>query len=132
MIANCRPMLLIDREMYLSEPRVGSSLSVTDFLTARRSKVEEEKGVDNQIEIELEILRARRRRSVHLFDPLEHFTYSLVSAAALAALLLGGAALLDYSRHEGTGHSGLAIPSALRSNAQNYADQFQQGNTRPE
>ena len=54
----------------------------------------------NQLDIEFETGRAAARwiRAMERFDPVELFLYSLTSAAALSAVLMGFLCLADFAR----------------------------------
>jgi len=54
----------------------------------------------NQLDIEFETGRApaRRIRAMERFDPVELFLYSLTSAAALSAVLMGFLCMADFAR----------------------------------
>jgi hypothetical protein len=101
MTTTFRPLPLTDSEIYWKEPRVGSSLTIADFLPGRECQRGSASKPTDEAEIEAAIRRAaeERRRSVRLIDPLEHLAYSLLSAAALAALLLGILCSFDFAHH---------------------------------
>jgi hypothetical protein len=96
-----RPLPLADSEIYWKEPRVGSTLTIADFLPGRGRQRSNSGNPADEAEIEAEIRRAAEegRRAVRLFDPLEHLAYSLLSAAALTALLLGVLYSFDFAHH---------------------------------
>jgi hypothetical protein len=71
------------------EPRVGFSLCVTDFVSTRDRRVTEPEENTNQLDIETGRAAARWIRATERFDPVELFLYSLTSAAALSAVLMG-------------------------------------------
>jgi hypothetical protein len=101
MTTTFRPLPLADSEIYWREPRVGSSLTIADFFPGQDYRRSDVGRPADEAEIEAEIRRAveEQRRSVRLFDPLENFVYSLISAAALTALLLGVLYSFDFARH---------------------------------
>jgi hypothetical protein len=98
--ATTRSGLFVGRDAHGKEPRVGSSLCVTDFVSRRDRRVTElEKNV-NQLDIEFETGRAAARwiRAMERFDPVEVLLYSLTSAAALSAVLMGFLCMADFAR----------------------------------
>jgi hypothetical protein len=101
MTTTFRPLPLADSEIYWKGPRVGSSLTIADFLPGHDYQRNDAGRPADELEIEAEIRRAveEGRRSVRLFDPLENFVYSMISAAALTALLLGVLSSFDFARH---------------------------------
>jgi hypothetical protein len=101
MTTTFRPLPLADSEIFWKEPRVGSSLTIADFLPGRDRQGGNAIKPADEAEIEAEIRRAveEGRRSVRLFDPLENFVYSMISAAALTALLIGILSSFDFARH---------------------------------
>jgi hypothetical protein len=101
MTTTFRPVPLADSEIYWKEPRVGSSLTIADFLPGHDYRRNHAGRPADEVEIEAEIRRAAEegRRSVRLFDPLENFVYSMISAAALTALLLGLLSSFEFARH---------------------------------
>jgi hypothetical protein len=92
--------LFVGREAHWQEPRVGSSLCVTDFVSRRDRRVSEPEKDANQLDIEFETGRAPARwiRAIERFDPVELFLYSLTSAAALSAVLMGFLCMADFAR----------------------------------
>ena len=101
MTTTFRPLPLANSEIHWKEPRVGSSLTIADFLPAHNYRRSDAGRPADEVQIEAEIHRAleERRQSVRLFDPLENFVYSMISAAALTALLLGMLYSFDFARH---------------------------------
>ena len=76
------------RKAYLKEPRIGSSLCVTDFLSVRDRRIAQIDESPRARENELAMLRAasQRRNRAEVLGPLERFAYSLISAAALTVV----------------------------------------------
>jgi hypothetical protein len=115
------------RKAYLKEPRIGSSLCVTDFLSVRDRRITQ---VDESHEIELAALRAasQRRNRGEVLGPLERFAYSLISAAALTVVLVGILSLGDSSRRAaGLGPSAQTANEVLSA----YTSQIGADQTRP-
>lgn len=77
-----------ETKTHRKEPRVGSSLCVTDFLSKRDHRVTEPEKNANQLDIEPGRAAARWIRAMERFDPVELFLYSLTSAAALSTVLI--------------------------------------------
>ena len=127
-----RSGLFAGRKAYWKEPRVGSSLCVTDFLSTRSRRVAEWEEDAGRRDLALEIQRAaiQRRYAVRLLDPVEHLVYSLVSAAALAALLMGFFGMADFARHAESTPSA-PTSRAFGASGQNFSSQFEQADTRP-
>jgi len=98
--ATTKSGLFVGRKAHWKEPRVGSSLCVTDFLPRRDRRVTEPEKNANQLDIEFEPGRAAARwiRAMERFDPVELFLYSLTSAAALSAVLMGFLCMADFAR----------------------------------
>jgi hypothetical protein len=98
--ATTRSGLFVGRKAHWKEPRVGSSLCVTDFVSRRDHRVTEPEKNANQLDIEFETGRAAARwiRAMERFDPVELFLYSLTSAAALSAVLVGFLCMADCAR----------------------------------
>jgi len=98
--ATTRSGLFVGRKAHWKEPRVGSSLCVTDFVSSRDHRVTEPEKNANQLDIEFETGRAAARwiRAMERFDPVELFLYSLTSAAALSAVLMGFLCMADFAR----------------------------------
>jgi hypothetical protein len=118
------------RKAYLKEPRIGSSLCVTDFLSVRDRRIAQVDESPRTHEIELEILRAarRRRHQGEILGPLERFAYSLISAAALTVVLVGIVSLGDSSRRAaGLAPSAQAVKEVLSA----YTSQSDADQTRP-
>src|SRR5258708_19812721 len=86
-----RSGVFIGGKAYWKEPRVGSSLCVTDFLSTRSRRVAEADDRNHQLDTEFEIIRrsaAERRRRAEVLVPVDGFAYSLISAAALPLFLI--------------------------------------------
>src|SRR6202023_3241961 len=95
-----RSGVFIGRKAHWKEPRVGSSLCVTDFLSTRGRRVAGAYDTNHQLDSEYEIIRrsaAERRRRAEILGPGERFAYSLISAAALTVVLMGILALGNSS-----------------------------------
>jgi hypothetical protein len=116
------------RKAYLKEPRIGSSLCVTDLLSTRDRGITRTDESPRAREIELAILRAasQRRNRAEVLGPLERFAYSLISAAALTVVLVGIVSLGDSSRRA-------ADPSAQATNEliSTHTSQSDADQTRP-
>ncbi len=80
MIATSRPLRSIDHRRDLNES--DSSPYIIDFFAGRDRLLAEIDQTTKQFEIE------RRERSAELFDPLEDWLYSLISAAGLVSVIL--------------------------------------------
>jgi hypothetical protein len=98
--ATTRSGLFVGRNAHWKEPRVGSSLCVADFVSRHDRRVTEPEKNANQLGIEFETGRAaaRRIRAIKRFDPVELLLYSLTSAAALSAALIGFLCMADFAR----------------------------------
>ena len=90
--------LFVGRKAHWKEPRVGSSLCVTDFVSRRDRRVTEPEKNANQLDIDTGRAAARWTRAMERFDPVELFLYSLTSAAALSAVLVGFLCMADFAR----------------------------------
>jgi hypothetical protein len=90
--------LFVGRKAHWKEPRVGSSLCVTDFVSRRDRRVTEPEKNANQLDIDTGRAAARWTRAMERFDPVELFLYSLTSAAALSAVLVGFLCMADCAR----------------------------------
>jgi hypothetical protein len=128
-----RSGLFVGRKAYWKEPRVGSSLCVTDFLSTRDRRLAEPDENVNQHDLELEfrLTAAQRRHSAQLLDPVEHFVYSLISAAALVALLMGFLCMADFARRGGGESSAQASQVLTGAGSQSLEGQFEQPGARP-
>jgi hypothetical protein len=82
MIATSRHLRSIDHRADLNESPADSSPYVIDFFAGRDRLLAEIDQATKQFEME------RRERSAELFDPLEDWLYSLISAAALVSVIL--------------------------------------------
>ena len=102
-----RSGIFVGRKAHWKEPRVGSSLCVTDFLPARGRRSGEPAHNIHQLDIEFEVRRsaAARRRQAEVLGPIERFVYSLLSAAALTVVLMG---VLSLGEPRQTGLEGSA------------------------
>ena len=119
-----RSGVFMGRKAHWKEPRVGSSLSVIDFLPARSRRAGDPADDVHHLDIEFEIRRAAaaRRRQVEVLGPIERFAYSLISAAALTVVLMGVLSLAD-SKQTGSGRSGEARTEFYRAADQNFGGQ---------
>ena len=95
--ATTRSGLSVGRKAHWKEPRVGSSLCVTDFVSRRDRGVAEPEKNANQLDIEPG-RAARWIRAKERLNPVEFFLYSLTSAAALSAVLIGFFCMADFAR----------------------------------
>jgi hypothetical protein len=114
------------RKAYLKEPRIGSSLCVTDFLSVRDRRITQ---IDESRDIELAVLRAasRRKNQGEVLGPLERFAYSLISAAALTVVLVGIVSLGDSRKSAGFDPSAQTANQVLSG----YTSQSDADQTRP-
>ena len=129
-----RSGVFIGRKAYWKEPRVGSSLCVTDFLSTRCRRVAEADDNNDQLDVEFEIIRraaAERRRQTEILGPVERFAYSLISAAALTVVLMGVLALGNSSRHADVGQSMQFGHEIIGTAAETYAGEPDARQTRP-
>ena len=129
-----RSGVFIGRKAYWKEPRAGSSLSVTDFLSTRGRRVAEADDNNHQLDIEFEIIRrsaAERRRQTETLGPVERFAYSLISASALTVVLMGIVALGNSSRQAGVGQSIQFSHEIIGTAAGTYAGESDARQTRP-
>jgi hypothetical protein len=127
-----RSGVLVGRRAYWKEPRVGSSLRVTDFLPARGRRAGEPADDLRLLDVEFEIRRsaAARRNKAEVLGPIERFVYSLISAAALTVVLMGVLSLGE-SRQTGLESSGQVRNVLSRSGDQNFGGQSDADQTRP-
>ena len=129
-----RSGVFVGRKAHWKEPRVGSSLCVTDFLSARGRRVAEADDNNHQLDVEFEILRrsaAERRRQTEILGPVERFAYSLISAAALTVVLMGVLALGNSSRQAGVGQSIKFGHEIISTAAETSAGESDARQTRP-
>jgi hypothetical protein len=129
-----RSGIFVGRKAYWKEPRAGSSLCVTDFLSTRGRSVAEADDNRHQLDIEFEIIRrsaAERRRQTEILGPVERFAYSLISAAALTVVLMGVLALGNSSRQAGVGQSIQIGHEIIGAAAETYAGESDARQTRP-
>jgi hypothetical protein len=96
--ATTRSGISVGRKAHWKEPRVGSSLCVTDFVSRRDLGVAEPEKNANQLDIEPGRAAARWIRAKERLSPVEFFLYSLTSAAALSAVLMGFFCMADFAR----------------------------------
>jgi hypothetical protein len=125
-----RSGVFVGRKAHWKEPRVGSSLSVIDFLPARGRRT----GADDvhHLDIEFEVRRSAvaRRRQAEVLGPIERFAYSLISAAALTVVLMGVVSLAD-SRQTDLGRSNQVSNEFSRAADENFGGQSDADQTRP-
>ena len=125
-----RSGVFVGRKAYWKEPRVGSSLSVADFLPARGRRA----GADDihHLDSECEVRRAAvaRRRQAEVLGPIERFAYSLISASALTVVLIGVLSLAD-SRQTDLGRSNQVSNEFSRAADENFGGQSDADQTRP-
>jgi hypothetical protein len=129
-----RSGVFIGRKAHWKEPRVGSSLCVTDFLSTRGRRVAEADDNNYQLDSEYEIIRrsaAERRHRAEILGPVERFAYSLISAAALTVVLMGILALGNSSRQAGAGQSIQFGHEIIGTAAETYAGESDARQTRP-
>ena len=128
-----RSGIFIGRKAHWKEPRVGSSLCVTDFLSRRGRRVADPDDNVHQLEIEFELRRsaAERRRQAEILGPIERFAYSLISAAALTVVLMGFLSLGVSSRQAGTGRSSQFSDEIVGAADPTYAGKSDAHQTRP-
>jgi hypothetical protein len=129
-----RSGVFIGRKAHWKEPRVGSSLCATDFLSTRGRRVAEADETNHQLDAEYEIIRrsaAERRHRAEILGPVERFAYSLISAAALTVVLMGILALGNSSRRAGAGQSIQFGHEIIGTAAETYAGESDARQTRP-
>jgi hypothetical protein len=129
-----RSGVFIGRKAHWKEPRVGSSLCATDFLSTRGRRVAEADETNHQLDTEYEIIRrsaAERRHRAEILGPVERFAYSLISAAALTVVLMGILALGNSSRRAGAGQSIQFGHEIIGTAAETYAGESDARQTRP-
>jgi hypothetical protein len=99
MTVTCKRPQPLDQDAYLKEMPTDSALCSIGLFAGRDRLVAEVAEATRQFEIEQEVRNAaaQRRRSVRLNDPLEDAFYSLVSAAAVIALVVGVLCLQDFT-----------------------------------
>ena len=90
MIATSRPLRSIDHCANLNELPADSSPCIIDFFAGRDRLLAETDQATIQFEIEQPVrtTAVRSERRNELFDPLEDWLYSLISAAALVSVIL--------------------------------------------
>jgi hypothetical protein len=127
-----RSGVFVGRRAHLKEPRVGSSLCVTDFLPTRGRRSGEPAENVHRLDIEFEVRRsaAARRRQAEVLGPIERFVYSLISAAALTVVLMGVLSLGE-SRQTGLEGSGQVRNEFNRSASESFGGHFDADHTRP-
>ena len=128
-----RSGVFVGRRAHWKEPRVGSSLCVTDFLATRGRRSGEPCENVHRLDIEFEVRRrsaAARRRQAEVLGPIERFVYSLISAAALSVVLMG---VLSLGEPKQTGLEGSGqVRNELSGAAdQNFGGQSDADQTRP-
>jgi hypothetical protein len=127
-----RSGVFVGRKAHWKEPRVGSSLSVIDFVPARGCRAGEPADGVHHLDIEFEVRRSAvaRRRQAEVLGPIEHFAYSLISAAALTVVLMGVVSLAD-SRQTDLGRSNQVRNEFSRAADENFGGQSDADQTRP-
>jgi len=97
------------------------SESERNALLEDRRVTEPEKNA-NQLDIEFEAGRAaaRRIRAMERFDPVELFLYSLTSAAALSAVLMGFLCMAGFARRSASEASGAVSQELTGSGDPSY------------
>ena len=97
------------------------SESERNALLDDRRVTEPEKNA-NQLDIEFEAGRAaaRRIRAMERFDPVELFLYSLTSAAALSAVLMGFLCMAGFARRSASEASGAVSQELTGSGDPSY------------
>jgi hypothetical protein len=127
-----RSGLFVGRRAHWKEPRVGSSLCVTDFVPTRGRRSGDPADNVHHLDIEFEVRRsaAARRRQVEVLGPIERFVYSLISAAALTVVLMGVLSLGE-ARQRSIEGSGQARSEFSRAADQNFGGQSDADQTRP-
>lgn len=90
MTATSRPLRSIDHRADLNEPPADSSPCIIDFFAGRDRLIAETDRATKKFEFEQAVrtAAARSERADELFDPLEDWLYSLISAAALVSVIL--------------------------------------------
>jgi hypothetical protein len=98
MTATSRPLRSIHRRADLNEPPADSSPCIIDFFAGRDRLLAEIDQAPKQFDIEqpFRMAAARPERSVELFDPLEDWLYSLISAAALVSVILAILCMAEF------------------------------------
>ena len=127
-----RSGVFVGRRAHLKEPRVGSSLCVTDFVPRRCRRSGEPLENVHRLDIEFEVRRAAaaRRRQAEVLGPIERFVYSLISAAALTVVLMGVLSLGE-PRQTGLEGSGQARSEFSGAADQNFGGRSDANQTRP-
>ena len=98
MTATSRPLRSVDHRADLNEPPADSSPCIIDFFAGRDHLLAEIDQTTEQFEIEQPVRRAaaRSERPNELFDPLEDWLYSLISAAALVSVILAILCMAEF------------------------------------
>jgi hypothetical protein len=98
MTATSRPLRSIDHRADLNEPPADSSPYIIDFFAGRDRLFAETDQATKQFEIEQRVrtAAARSKRRDELFDPLEDWLYSLISAAALVSVILAILCMAEF------------------------------------
>ena len=127
-----RSGVFVGRSAHWKEPRVGSSLCITDFLPTRSRRSGEAADNVHRLDIEFEVRRsaAARRRQTEVLGPIERFVYSLISAAALTVVLMGVLSLGE-PRQTGLEGSGQARSEFSGAADQNFGGRSDANQTRP-
>jgi len=98
MTATSRPLRSIDHRADLNEPPADSSPCIIDFFAGRDRLLAEIDQATEEFEIEQPVRTAasRSERPDELFDPLEDWLYSLISAAALVSVILAILCMAEF------------------------------------
>jgi hypothetical protein len=90
MTATSGPLRSLDYRTDLNEPPADSSPCIIDFFAGRDRLLAEIDQTTKQFEIEqpARTAAARHQRPSELFDPLEDWLNSLISAAALVSVMI--------------------------------------------
>ena len=98
MTATSRPLRSFDHHPDLNEPPADSSPYIIDFFAGRDRLLAEIDQATEEFEIEQPVRTAasRSERPDELFDPLEDWLYSLISAAALVSVILAILCMAEF------------------------------------
>jgi hypothetical protein len=127
-----RSGVFVGRKAHWKEPRVGSSLCVTDFLSTRGRRAGEPADNIHHLDVGFEMRRSgiARRSQVEVLGPIERFVYSLISAAALTVVLMGVISLAE-SKEKGLESSGQVRNELSGAAYLNFGGQTDADRTRP-
>jgi hypothetical protein len=98
MTASSTPLRSIDHRAELNEPPADSSPCIIDFFAGRDRLLTEIGQTTKRFDVEQPVRAAgaRHGRSAELFDPLEDWLYSLISAAALVSVILAILCMAEF------------------------------------